>query len=297
MNFVEATKLMIAAWERGEESYMKQVGDNRVWMSINDKGSLRAHVSIYSGEVVALDAASIVADWIVCNRAEADALGTEEQARIDAEVRPMGGYIFPGRNERALLPGECCTREDYRSPSQTRSPTKQIGTFAVHFLDPYPAYSFWMTKELPPEIRLKLQEIAMKTHRDFKTVCKVFRGESTRPTVRALVLREFQIQGIDAPEMRRRPLPKSQRRVGVAVSTCERCSTNGWRRDIPTWHCMQCADDSSLLSTVEAYIEADDATQAAVRRILGRKVSRTFARGDRCSLPEHSLTESIRREE
>lgn len=60
---------------------------------------------------------------------------------------------------------------------------------------------------------------------------------------------------------------------------------------------MQCADDSSLLSTVEAYIEADDATQAAVRRILGRKVSRTFARGDRCSLPEHSLTESIRREE
>ena len=83
----------------------------------------------------------------------------------------------------------------------------------------------------------------------------------------------------------------------MAVSTCERCNTNGWSRDIPKWHCMQCAEDSSLSSTVEAYIEADDATQAAVRRILGRKVNRTFARGDLCSLAEHSLTDSIRRAE
>ena len=104
MNFIEATMLMMAAQLRGEEAYMKQVGDRNVWMSLNDKGSLRAHVSIYNGEVVGMDAASIVADWIVCNRAEADALVRDEQARIDAEVRPMGGYL--------LLPGECCTRED-----------------------------------------------------------------------------------------------------------------------------------------------------------------------------------------
>lgn len=98
MNFVEATKLMIAARERGEESYMKQVGDRNLWMSINDKGSLLGHVSVYCGDIVGIDAASVVADWIVCNRAEADALVKEEQARIDAEVKPMGGYILPGRN-------------------------------------------------------------------------------------------------------------------------------------------------------------------------------------------------------
>lgn len=98
--------LMMAAQLRGEEAYMKQVGDRNVWMSLNDKGSLRAHVSIYNGEVVGMDAASIVADWIVCTRAEADALVKGEQSRIDAEVRPMGGYILPGRLKAPPFSGE-----------------------------------------------------------------------------------------------------------------------------------------------------------------------------------------------